>query len=190
MKERKMDFNKEQVKDIQFIHDYMKASNAATGSKFDANANVENKNIVTMGNELHKYKNILDNRKMIYDRISELYGKELADMYFQDIWNHRLYKHDETATPGVPYCVAITMYPFLTDGLTKIGGISTAPTDLKSFCGEFINLVYSISSQFAGAVATPEYLMYMDYFIRKDYGDDYLTKLHDKVEINRKGRNL
>lgn len=185
-----MDFNKEQVKDIQFIHDYMKASNAATGSKFDANANVENKNIVTMGNELHKYKNILDNRKMIYDRISELYGKELADMYFQDIWSHRLYKHDETATPGVPYCVAITMYPFLTDGLTKIGGISTAPTDLKSFCGEFINLVYSISSQFAGAVATPEYLMYMDYFIRKDYGDDYLTKLHDKVEINRKGRNL
>ena len=185
-----MDFNKEQVKDIQFIHDYMKASNAATGSKFDANANVENKNIVTMGNELHKYKNILDNRKMIYDRISELYGKELADMYFQDIWSHRLYKHDETATPGVPYCVAITMYPFLTDGMTKIGGISTAPTDLKSFCGEFINLVYSISSQFAGAVATPEYLMYMDYFIRKDYGDDYLTKLQDRVEINRKGRNL
>ena len=185
-----MEFDSQQVKDIEFIHDYMKASNAATGSKFDANANVENKNIVTMGNELHKYKTILDNRKMIYDRISELYGKELADMYFQDIWNHRLYKHDETATPGVPYCVAITMYPFLTDGLTKIGGISTAPTDLKSFCGEFINLVYSISSQFAGAVATPEYLMYMEYFIRKDYGDDYLTKLHDKVEINRKGRNL
>lgn len=185
-----MDFNEEQVKDIQFIHDYMKASNAATGSKFDANANVENKNIVTMGNEIHKYKNILDNRKMIHDRISELYGKELADMYFQDICSHRLYKHDETATPGVPYCVAITMYPFLIDGLTKIGGISTAPTDLKSFCGEFINLVYSISSQFAGAVATPEYLMYMDYFIRKDYGDDYLTKLQDKVEINRKGRNL
>ena len=185
-----MEFDSQQVTDIEFIHDYMKASNAATGSKFDANANVENKNIVTMGNELHKYKNILDNRKMIYDRISELYGSELSDMYFQDIWNHRLYKHDETAAPGVPYCVAITMYPFLTDGLTKIGGISTAPTDLKSFCGEFINLVYSISSQFAGAVATPEYLMYMDYFIRKDYGDDYLTKLHDKVEINRKGRNL
>lgn len=185
-----MEFNSQQVTDIEFIRDYMKASNAATGSKFDANANVENKNVVTMGNELHKYKNILDNRKMIYDRISELYGTELADMYFQDICSHRLYKHDETATPGIPYCVAITMYPFLTDGLTKIGGISKAPTDLKSFCGEFINLVYSISSQFAGAVATPEYLMYMDYFIRKDYGDDYLTKLQDKVEINRKGRNL
>lgn len=87
-------------------------------------------------------------------------------------------------------CVAITMYPFLTDGLTKLGGISVAPTDLKSFCGEFINLVYSVSSQFAGAVATPEFLMYMDYFIRKDYGDDYLNKLQDVVEANRKARTL
>jgi ribonucleoside-triphosphate reductase len=82
------------------------------------------------------------------------------------------------------------MYPFLIDGLTKLGGLSKAPTDLKSYCGEFINLVYSISSQFMGAVATPEFLMYMDYFIRKDYGDNYLTKLGDVVEINRKSRTL
>ena len=87
-------------------------------------------------------------------------------------------------------CVAVTMYPFLIDGLTKLGGQSTAPTDLKSYCGEFINLVYSISSQFMGAVATPEYLMYMDYFIRKDYGDDYLSKLDLKVDLSRKERTL
>ena len=87
-------------------------------------------------------------------------------------------------------CVAITMYPFLIDGLTKLGGQSIAPTDLKSYCGEFINLVYSISSQFMGAVATPECLMYMDYFIRKDYGDDYLNKLDVKVDLSRKERTL
>lgn len=87
-------------------------------------------------------------------------------------------------------CVAVTMYPFLIDGLTKLGGQSTAPTDLKSYCGEFINLVYSISSQFMGAVATPEFLMYMDYFIRKDYGDDYLSKLDLKVDLSRKERTL
>lgn len=87
-------------------------------------------------------------------------------------------------------CVAITMYPFLIDGLTGLGGQSKAPTDLKSFCGEFINLVYSVSSQFAGAVATPEFLMYFDYFLRKDYGDDYITMLDKKVEFNTKGRTL
>jgi ribonucleoside-triphosphate reductase len=127
---------------------------------------------------------------MLYDKIRSIYSKKIATEYINDIESHRLYKHDETAIPGMPYCVAITMYPFLTDGLIKLGGISKVPTDLKSFSGEFINLVYSISSQFAGAVATPEYLMYMDYFIRKDYGENYINNLNDIVECSTKKRTI
>jgi ribonucleoside-triphosphate reductase len=41
-----------------------------------------------------------------------------------------------------------------------------------------------------GAVATPEFLMYFDYFIRKDYGDDYLSMLDQVVEFNVKKRTL
>ena len=66
------------------------------------------------------------------------------------------------------------MYPFLFDGLTKLGGESLAPKHLESFCGEFVNLVFAVSSQFAGALATVEFLMYFDYFASIDYGDDYL----------------
>ena len=178
------------AKKQDFITQYLSASNAATGSKFDSNANVEHKNIVTMGNELHKYDNIRQNRRMLYERIKMLYNKKTAKQYIKDLESHVLYKHDETAIPGMPYCVAITMYPFLTDGLTKLGGISTAPTDLKSFCGEFINLVFSIASHFAGAVATPEFLMYMDYFIRKDYGENYLERLNEVVDGTVKQRTL
>ena len=173
-----------------FIKDYIKASNAATGSKFDANANVTNKNIVTLGHELYKENNIKQNRYIMQDKIKALYGRNLAQQYIADLESHVLYKHDESGTPGYPYCVAITMYPFLETGLKALGGVSIAPTDLKSFCGEFINLVYSISSQFMGAVATPEFLMYLDYFIRKDYGDNYLERLDEVVEINRKARTL
>lgn len=173
-----------------FIRDYIAASNAATGSKFDANANVTRKNIVTLGQELYKENNIKQNRYIMKDKIKVLYGRSLAGQYIKDLESHVLYKHDESGTPGYPYCVAITMYPFLVDGLIKLGGVSVAPTDLKSFCGEFINLVYSISSQFMGAVATPEFLMYLDYFIRKDYGDDYLDHLEDVVEMNAKKRTL
>ena len=182
--------NKTLKKDSDFIRDYINASNASTGSKYDSNANVENKNIVTLGQELHKGKNIQQNRYIMHNKIRALYSKRIADQYIKDLESHVLYKHDESGTPGYPYCVAITMYPFLGDGLKNIGGQSTAPTDLKSYCGEFINLVYSVSSQFMGAVATPEFLMYMDYFIRKDYGDDYLSILNKQVEINRKGRTL
>lgn len=173
-----------------FIRDYIKASNAATGSKFDANANVTRKNIVTLGQELYKENNIKQNRYIMKDKIKAMYSKRLADQYIEDLESHVLYKHDESGTPGYPYCVAITMYPFLESGLKELGGVSVAPTDLKSFCGEFINLVYSISSQFMGAVATPEFLMYFDYFIRKDYGDNYLERLGEVVENNVKQRTL
>lgn len=173
-----------------FIRTYIEASNAATGSKFDANANVSKKNIVTLGQELYKENNINQNRYILTNKIASMYSKKLANQYLEDLKSHILYKHDESGTPGYPYCVAITMYPFLVDGLTKLGGVSVAPTDLKSFCGEFINLVYSVSSQFMGAVATPEYLMYMDYFIRKDYGDNYLERLDEVVEMTAKRRTL
>ena len=182
------------TKDIRkkqdFIKEYISATNAASGSKFDSNANVSNKNIVTLGQELYKENNIKQNRHILYDKIRKMYSKKLAEQYIKDLESHVLYKHDESGTPGYPYCVAITMYPFLIDGLTKLGGVSVAPTDLKSYCGEFINLVYSVSSQFMGAVATPEFLMYMDYFIRKDYGENYLERLDEVVENTTKARTL
>lgn len=173
-----------------FIQAYIHAKNAATGSKFDSNANVSNKNIVTLGQELYKEDNIKQNRYILFDKIRKLYSKKLAEQYISDLESHVLYKHDESGTPGYPYCVAITMYPFLVDGLKGLGGESTAPTDLKSFCGEFINLVYSVSSQFMGAVATPEFLMYMDYFIRKDYGEDYINRVDEVVDLSRKKRTI
>lgn len=186
--------NNDDTKDIRskqdFIRDYINASNAATGSKFDSNANVSNKNIVTLGQELYKGNNIKQNRYILKDKIRSLYSKKLADQYIKDLESHVLYKHDESGTPGYPYCVAITMYPFLTDGLTNLGGVSVAPTDLKSYCGEFINLVYSVSSQFMGAVATPEFLLYFDYFLRKDYGENYLERINDVVEMTSKHRTL
>lgn len=173
-----------------FIQEYIHAKNAATGSKFDSNANVSNKNIVTLGQELYKEDNIKQNRYILFDKIRSIYSKKLAEQYILDLESHRLYKHDESGTPGYPYCVAITMYPFLVDGLKGLGGESVAPTDLKSFCGEFINLVYSVSSQFMGAVATPEFLMYMDYFIRKDYGEDYINRVDEVVDLSRKKRTI
>ena len=182
--------NKSLKKNDDFVKNYIASLNAATGSKYDANSNVSHKNIVTLGQEIHKGENIQQNRYIMHNKIKVMFSKKLADQYIKDLESHVLYKHDESGTPGYPYCVAITMYPFLVDGLKGLGGQSVAPTDLKSFCGEFINLVYSVSSQFMGAVATPEFLMYMDYFIRKDYGENYIERLGDIVENNRKQRTL
>ena len=172
----------EQVsKKIDFIDYYINSSNAADGSKVDANANVTSKNIATMEAELNKDINIQVNRTLIKRQINLLYGEELANEYTRQIEAHEIYVHDETSLK--PYCVSISMYPFLIDGLTKLGGESRAPKHLESYCGEFVNLVFAISSQFAGALATVEFLMYFDHFAKIDYGENYL-EIHPDLIAN------
>lgn len=158
-------------KHVNFINRYKKAVNASSGSEVDSNANVETKNITTMQGELPKRDIIGTNRLLMINKITEMYGADLADEYIRQLESHEIYKHDETSI--LPYCVSITMYPYLFEGLKSIGGQSDAPKHLDSFCGSFINLVFAIASQFAGAVSTPEFLTYFDYFARKEYGDDY-----------------
>ena len=171
-------YNNQYRKYVNFIKKYRQATNASSGSEVDANANVENKNVTTCSGELVKREKIGANRLLMIDKLTEMYGADFAEQYISEIESHIIYKHDETSI--MPYCVSITMYPFLFGGLRNIGGISDAPTNLESFCGSFVNLVFAIAAQFAGAVSTPEFLMYMDYFIRQDYGDDYYLK-SDKV---------
>lgn len=163
---------------IDFITSYINAENAATASSVDANANVDSKNIATMEAELWKDANVQINRRLLTDRITKLYDAQIAEEYINMLEKHEIYAHDETSLK--PYCVSLTMYPFLLDGLTTLGGESKAPRHLASFCGSFVNFVFATSSQFAGAVATVEFLMYFDYFARKDYGDNYMvTNLKD-----------
>ena len=165
---------------LAFIDDYIHAKNAADGSKMDANANVTQKNIATMENELMKDFFVQINRAKVSQKITELFDEETAQEYLRQIEAHEIYVHDETSLK--PYCVSVTMYPFLRDGLSKLGGESKGPKHLASFCGSFINFVFAVSSQFAGAVATVEFLTYFDYFARKDYGDNYLETNRHEIE--------
>lgn len=173
---------------IKFLTEYCGASNAATGSKYDANANVENKNIATLIGELPKQGFIRINRRLLTDRIKQMYGKELANEYLDLLTHHFIYKNDETNLAN--YCASITMYPWLIGGTTAIGGNSSAPTNLKSFCGGFINMVFIVSSMLAGACATPEFLMYMNYFIQKEYGKDYWKNADKVVDLSLRQRTI
>ena len=180
--------DRETSEKLRFLINYSNAANPATVSKYDANANVENKNVATLIGELPKKDFILLNRRMLTDRIKEMYGKETADRYIYLLKNHFIYKNDETSLAN--YCASITMYPWLLDGTKSIGGNSTAPTNLKSFCGGFINMVFIVSSMLSGACATPEFLMYMSYFIAKEYGDDYYLRADEVVDLSKRKRTI
>ncbi len=180
--------DRETLEKMMFLSEYMESVNAATGSKYDANANVEHKNIATLIGELPKSNFIRLNRRLLTDRIKKMYGKQLADEYINLLTHHFIYKNDETSLAN--YCASITMYPWLIGGTTAIGGNSTAPTNLKSFAGGFVNMVFMVSSMLSGACATPEFLMYMNYFIGKEYGLDYWKHPEQQADLSLKKRSI
>ncbi len=180
--------DRETLEKLNFLTSYMDAANAATGSKFDANANVEHKNIATLIGELPKSNFIRLNRRLLTDRIKKMYGKEVSDRYIDLLTHHFIYKNDETSI--APYCASITMYPWLIGGTTGIGGNSTAPTNLKSFCGGFVNMVFIVSSMLSGACATPEFLMYLNYFVGNEFGKDYWQHPEKQADLSLKARTI
>ena len=117
-----------------------------------------------------------------------MYGKELSDRYIYLLKNHFIYKNDETSLAN--YCASITMYPWLLNGTKDIGGNSTAPTNLKSFCGGFVNMVFIVSSMLSGACATPEFLMYMSHFLELEYGTDYYAHADKVVDLSARQRTI
>lgn len=157
-----------------FIEKYKNASNTADAT-IDDNSNVGARNIAVVNNEIHKPDNIQVSRGLVMRKLRETRPDFDYKQYIRDLQHHRVYKHDESSFcgPQPPYCASISMYPFLNNGLKEIGGLSAAPKNIDSFCGIYINLIFAISSQFAGAIATSEFLLYFDYFARQEWGDNY-----------------
>ena len=149
---------------------------------------MEHKNIATLIAELPKQDFIRLNRRLLCGRISEMYGPATAQRYLDLLHRHFLYKNDETSLAN--YCASITMYPWLLDGTRGIGGNSTAPTNLKSFCGGFVNMVFIVSSMLSGACATPEFLLYMSHFLAVEYGPDYYAHADRVVDCSLRRRTL
>ena len=166
----------------EFIKKY-KASGNTADATVDDNSNVASKNIAILNNEIHKEDNIQISRRMIVNKLRELFPDFDAKQYVRDLNNHIIYKHDESSFAGAvaPYCCSISMYPFLTNGIKDLGGLSAAPKNLDSYCGMYVNLIFAVASQFAGAVATSEFLLYFDYFARKEWGDDYFEKSENRM---------
>jgi ribonucleoside-triphosphate reductase len=179
-KEYIKDFKEREDKDLtlknrdDFIQNYIKSMNAATGSTYDANANVCNKNAATLNAEIPKGQHVEFNRYSVKNKLTHLYSKKIGNRYIQDLENHIIYKHDESSFGiNIPYCAAIQSHPFITDGLKGLGGLSSRPKGLSSFCGLFCNLIFAVSSQFAGAIAFSNFFGCFSYFAIKEWGRDY-----------------
>lgn len=177
---------KEQHKQARFIReriDYMNEysqsnENAATSSETDANANVTMKNVANLEGEVYKTTNRVIQRQRMKDKLNEMYP-EVAKKYEEDLNSHIIYTHDEATTPVLKqYCMAVSLYPLMTEGVGNIDGITpTPPNDLQSFSGQVTNLIFLLSSQCKGAVAVGEYFIALNYYIVQEFGPNWYEKL-------------
>ena len=156
---------------INFIKNFVASYNTADAT-IDDNSNVGTKGIGVLNAEIHKKDNKNTNMELWEQWLTKLYPDFNVKVMRND-FNTILYPHDSSSQVMMPYCMAVSMYPFLLSGLKDLGGKSAVPKNIDSFCGIYVNLVFALASEVKGAVATPEFIMYMDYFCRKEWGENY-----------------
>lgn len=164
---------------IDYMDKYSQSNeNAATSSETDANANVTMKNVANLEGEVYKTTNRVVQRQRMKDELNKLYP-EVAKQYEEDLNHHIIYTHDEATTPVLKqYCMAVSLYPLMTEGVGNIDGITpSAPNDLQSFSGQITNLIFLLSSQCKGAVAVGEYFIALNYYIVQEFGTNWYEKL-------------
>lgn len=164
---------------IDYMNSYSSSSkNASSSSETDANANVSMKNVANLEGEVYKTTNRVIQRQRMKDKLYELYPN-IAKQYEEDLKNHIIYTHDEASTPVLkPYCMAVTLYPLMTEGVGNIDGVTpTAPNDIASFSGQVTNLAFLLSSQCKGAVAFGDYFVALNYYVVKEFGEIWYEKL-------------
>jgi ribonucleoside-triphosphate reductase len=164
---------------IDYMNEYSQSNeNAATSSETDANANVTMKNVANLEGEVYKTTNRVIQRQRMKDKLNEMYP-EVAKKYEEDLNSHAIYTHDEATTPVLKqYCMAVSLYPLMMEGVGNIDGITpTPPNDLQSFSGQVTNLIFLLSSQCKGAVAVGEYFIALNYYIVQEFGPNWYEKL-------------
>ena len=165
---------------IDYMNSYSSSSkNASSSSETDANANVSMKNVANLEGEVYKTTNRVIQRQRMKDKLYELYPN-IAKQYEEDLKNQIIYTHDEASTPVLkPYCMAVTLYPLMTEGVGNIDGVTpTAPNDIASFSGQVTNLAFLLSSQCKGAVAFGDYFVAFNYYVVKEFGEIWYEKLN------------
>jgi integrase len=100
----------------------------ASASKYDPNANVEKKSIVTASGEIPKEEFIGTNRLMMIDRLTEMYGADSAKKHFHDLKSHIIYKSRLGGMPRRPSKRSCTLSPRRCDTLRRCTGYLPTPS--------------------------------------------------------------
>ena len=158
-----------------FIDNFVDTETVADAS-VDGNANVGQKDIVTLINEMPKPHQKLLAFNKIYHEINKKYGFKVANDWLRAEWDGHLYMHDANTTSFVHYCFAYDLKDLAEKGLFFIDNFNAEPpkhlTTFVDFVKEFVSYACNRSS---GAVGLPNLIPYMYYFWDRDVKNNYFV---------------
>ena len=172
-------FGDEQLSFTDFIKNFIDAQTVADAS-VDGNANVGNKDMRTLMNEMPKpHRKLLAFNKIHYE-LNKKYGFKTANEWLQAEWTKALYMHDADTSTYIHYCFAYDLKDLAEQGLYFLNNFNPEPprhlSTFVDFVKEFISFASNRSS---GAVGLPNLIPYMYYFWKKDCENGYATKNSD-----------
>lgn len=163
-----------------FIDNFVDKDTVADAS-VDGNANVGQKDIVTLMNEMPKPHQKLLSFNKIYHEMNKRYGFKRANEWLEAEWNGHLYMHDANTTSFVHYCFAYDLKDLAERGLYFIENFNAEPPKhlgtFIDFVKEFVSYACNRSS---GAVGLPNLIPYMYYFWDRDVKNNYFTESPQK----------
>ena len=169
-------FSKSHLNLSGFIDNFIEAETVADVS-VDGNANVGNKDMRTLMNEMPKAHRKLLAYNKIYYEMEKKYGKEDADEWFELEWNKALYCHDADTSTYIHYCFAYDLKDLAEKGLYFLNHFNAEPPQHLSTFVDFVKEFISFASnRSSGACGLPNLIPYMYYFWQKDCKNGYATK--------------
>ena len=173
-------FSAGQLSYTDFIDNFVDTDTVADAS-VDGNANVGQKDIVTLINEMPKpHQKLLAFNKIFYE-MNKKYGFREANSWLRAEWDGHLYLHDANTSSFVSYCFAYDLKDLAEKGLFFIENFNVEPpkhlTTFVDFVKEYVS--YN-SNRTSGAVGLPNLIPYMYYFWSRDVQNGYYTETPEK----------
>ncbi len=168
--------NDEKLSLTEFIDNFIDSDNVANTS-VDSNANIAQKDIVTLTSEMSKpHQKLLAFNKLYYE-LNKKYGFKIANQAMEALWSYAIYMHDFNTATFTSYCFAYDIKDIVEKGLFFIDNYNAKPArHLDSFIQILMESIAFLSRRQSGAVGLPNLIPYLYYYWSRDVASGYYTK--------------
>ena len=155
---------------MNFTNDFFSENTSCVADvSIDANANVDDKTVISYNHELPKPFMKLNSYYMLWKEIKRLYDRVTADEIIEKQVAGDIYINDvHGIASGMPYCFNYSTYDIMTKGLPMIKKIkSVKPKYLYSFKSQVEQFTIIAANSTLGATGLADFLLVMSYYVEK-----------------------